>query len=190
MAPRAVDRICCACSASTGRPTSPTRPRLDYASRAKACLSAFPAEPGTRRPHRAARLRRLARSLESRQHRVHAMTPADRIAALRDEIRHHEDALLRPQRSRDHRRCVRRAAEGTAGARGSSIRSSSPRTRRRSESAGRPVAGFATAEHLAADAQPRQCLQRRRTARVRRARSQGRGRSRFQAMALSTMSPS
>ena len=98
------------------------------------------------------------------------MTPADASSSsARDPPARR--ALLRPRRARDLRRRVRRADARAAGARGRRIpicvTPDSPTQR----VGGRPAEGFATVEHLVADALARQRLQRRGAARVRRARA-------------------
>ena len=102
------------------------------------------------------------------------MDPRTRIEALRQQIRCARRALLRPQRSRDHRRRVRRVDARAAGARRGASR---PRHAGFADPARWRTAdaGVSDGRALFADAQPGQCLRRGRPASVRRTAAQGRG---------------
>ena len=129
-------------------------------------------EPGARRldvPHAPASSRRTCR----RRRADHGSRRPHRPAPRRNPSS--RGSLLHPQRARDHRRGVRSRCCTSWRRWRRSIRISSPPDSPTQRVGGRPIEGFATAEHLAADAQSRQRLQRGGAARVRRAGATGIG---------------
>ena len=97
-----------------------------------------------------------------------------RLGELRDAIRHHEERYYihhDPEISDEEFDRLLHELEHLEAEHPDLVTPDSPTQR----VAGRPIEGFETVEHLDADAQPRQRLLGRRTARVRRAGAQGRG---------------
>ena len=102
------------------------------------------------------------------------MTPAERIDELRREIRHHEELYYvhaAPEITDAEFDALMHELKALEAQHPELVTPDSPTQR----VGGRPAEGFATVEHAAADAQPRQRLRRGRAARVRRARAQGPG---------------
>ena len=158
---------------------------LDYAqSRAPRLRRGRQAEPRdlprparTRRPAGADRVRRHPRPLRRSSARPVSATPAARAEELRRQIRRHEELYYvhaTPEISDAQFDALMRELQALEAAHPELVTPESPTQR----VGGRPAEGFATVDARGADAQPRQRLQRRRAARLRRARAQGPGRRR------------